>query len=256
VRYITFTPSGGAEEEATLQRFGTFQPLLIFGWFRDYKNLPVPLKINRFKSRASTTTSQTPPASKHYYNMPGASCCLSNVVKQAMQFVVGLLLLCFQMGACTRVLAHVHIHLHRLQACLLGDCLSLHTASDRYIHHALARSQQRYSWKACQGKQAHCWLYVLHQIIWLMLLALVTMSLLQYYTWCKRWGWFCCVSQFSLRQQAKIFDKKCCLKHVTLFCPYSVRQRGSQEEGWGTSNCCSYVATKETRGRSRKGSEQ
>jgi len=154
-------PPGEQKKKQPFRGYGTFQPLLIFGWFRDYKNLPVPLKINRFKSRASTTTSQTPPASKHYYNMPGASCCLSNVVKQAMQFVVGLLLLCFQMGACTRVLAHVHIHLHRLQACLLGDCLSLHTASDRYIHHALARSQQRYSWKACQGKQAQCWLYVI-----------------------------------------------------------------------------------------------
>ena len=134
-------PPGEQKKKQPFRGYGTFQPLLIFGWFRDYKNLPVPLKINRFKSRASTTTSQTPPASKHYYNMPGASCCLSNVVKQAMQFVVGLLLLCFQMGACTRVLAHVHIHLHRLQACLLGDCLSLHTASDRYVYHAsLAQS--------------------------------------------------------------------------------------------------------------------
>ena len=158
---------------------------------------------------------------------------------------MGLLLLCFRMHACIACKL----------ACLVtvSHCIQLLTAT--YIMPPL-RSQQRYSWKACQGKQAHCWLYVLHQIIWLMLLALVTMSLLQYYTWCKRWGWFCCVSQFSLRQQAKIFDKKCCLKHVTLFCPYSVRQRGSQEEGWGTSNCCSYVATKETRGRSRKGSEQ
>ena len=129
MRYITFTPSGGAEEEATLQRFGTFQPLLIFGWFRDYKNLPVPFKINRFKSRASTTTGQTPSAPKHYFNMPGASCCLT-LLNRLKCNCRGSLVTMFP-NAC----------LHCLQARLLGDCLSLHTASDRYVYHAsLAQS--------------------------------------------------------------------------------------------------------------------
>jgi hypothetical protein len=122
-------PPGEQKKKQPFRGYGTFQPLLIFGWFRDYKNLPVPLKINRFKSRASTTTGQTPSAPKHYFNMPGASCCLT-LLNRLKCNCRGSLVTMFP-NAC----------LHCLQARLLGDCLSLHTASDRYVYHAsLAQS--------------------------------------------------------------------------------------------------------------------